>query len=457
MTAGRVSRRQAIGYGAGAVAAGALSGAVSVPDAEQRATAARLLSDWVATRRPVELPQPRVLRSAHGELAVRLTTKRGIVDMGAPRRVRTYTYDGVVPGYTWEIQPGDMLRVHLRNRLPKLPRQHEIRMDRPHEWTTTNLHTHGLHVSPSGNADNIFLVIPPGEDHHLEFPLPDDHTGGMFWYHPHHHGGVTQALRGGMAGALIVRGDIDKVEEVAAAKEKIMVLQAIELGDDYRLQQPDPDPAPDKSFFPRTKVLYTVNGVLRPKVTMHPGEVQRWRVLNASTGTFMSLHLQQHEFHVLAWDGLTLKAPEPAEVVMLSSGNRVELLVKARRPGRYDLVLTPGSSQRPDIPGMPDTGSAGAASPAKMGGMPGFPLLGGEMDGRTIMTIEVAGHGPEMRLPTALPAWDPPILPISRRRHFAFTINEPGGEFMNFGINGVPIILGASPIGPSWARRRSGP
>ena len=166
MTAKPVSRRQAIGYGA--AAAGALAGTL---DTAQRAQAARALGDWLARRRPIELPQPRVLRSAHHELNVRLTARRGIVDLGAPRLVRTYTYNNMVPGYTWEVRGGDTLRVHLRNRLPPA---HDplMAMDRPHAWTTTNLHTHGLHVSPAGNADNVFLEVPPGEDHHLEIPLP---------------------------------------------------------------------------------------------------------------------------------------------------------------------------------------------------------------------------------------------------------------------------------------------
>ncbi len=116
-----------------------------------------------------------------------------------------------------------------------------------------------------------------------------------------------------------------------------------------------------ESFFPRTRVLYTVNGVLNPKVTMYPGEVQRWRLLNAAQGNFMSLTLKQHEFHVLAWDGLTLKQAEHTDVVMLSAGNRVELLVRAAKPGRYDLVLTPGSSRCPTSPACPRPGRASAA------------------------------------------------------------------------------------------------
>ncbi|HMH90472.1 MAG TPA: multicopper oxidase domain-containing protein [Streptosporangiaceae bacterium] len=437
MTAGRVSRRQAIGFGVGAAAAGALGGPLLARGTQEALAAAGRIGQ--------ELRQPRVLRSAHGELAVQLTTRPGLVDMGAPRLVRTWTYNGAVPGYTWDVRPGDTIRVHLRNRLPELHHPPVMRMDRPHEWTTTNLHTHGLHVSPSEKADNVFLVIKPGKDDHLVIPLPGDHTGGLFWYHPHHHGGVTQALRAGQAGALIVRGEIDRVPEVRAAAEKVMVLQAIELGDHYELLDPNPNPkTPEESFFPRTRVLYTVNGVLKPKVTMYPGEVQRWRILNGAANAFMSLHLKRHDFHVLAWDGLTLDAAEQTDVVMLSSGNRVELLVKAGRPGRYNLVLTPGSSGMPDIPGMPTAGPPGPgdappgpgdAPPGHEAPMPGFPLVQGELNRRTILTVEVKGHGREMGLPTALPAFDPPILPIARRRDFAFTINEPDGMFMNFGID----------------------
>jgi FtsP/CotA-like multicopper oxidase with cupredoxin domain len=450
MTSRRVSRRQAIGYGMGAVTAGALGGAV-LARGTQSASAA-------ASAGPLrELPQPRVLRSAHGELAVQLTPRPGTVDMGAPELVKTWTYNGAVPGYTWDVRPGDTIRVDLRNRLPKLHHAPVMRMDRPHEWTTTNLHTHGLHVSPSGRADNVFRVIPPGADDQLVIPLPKDHTGGMFWYHPHHHGGVTQSLRAGLAGALIVRGEIDKVPEVAAAAEKVIVLQAIELGDNYQLLEPNPDPAtPEQSFFPRTRVLYTVNGVLTPKITMYPGEVQRWRVLNASQGTFMALQLKQHDFHVLAWDGLTLDAAERTGVVMLSPGNRVELLVKAGPAGRYALELTPGGSQDPDIPGMPKAGplrprAAGGAMPdgAMPGGaMPGFPVLKGEMDRRAVLTVAVTGHGPAMGLPTALPAFDPPILPIARRRDFTFTISEPRGMFMNFGIDGKAYDPDRAPYRP---------
>jgi len=383
-----------------------------------------------------------------GELALTLRAVPAVVDLRAPSPVTTLTYDGVVPGHTWEVNPGDTLRLLLVNDLPPLPHAGPPDLTRPHQWTATNLHTHGLHVSPAGNGDNVFLDIAPGARQRLEIPVPADHPGGIFWYHPHRHGAVTQQVRAGMAGMIVVRGEIDRVEEVRAAREQVLVLQAIELGADFRLQDPIPDPTPEQAFFPRQQILYTVNGVLNPTLTMYPGEVQRWRILNAAEGKLMSLRLDGHDLHVLAWDGLTLPAPEGAELVLLSPGNRVEVLVKAGRPGSYGLGLAPGSSQKPDIPGMPDwmapastppvvataTATPAAAHPA---GVPGMPVFPGELTPRPILRVEVAGSGPELSLPTALPAWDPPIRPIARRRQVTYTVSRLADDtFLAFGVDG---------------------
>ena len=441
------SRRRALQYGLGA----ALAAGVALDGGGGSGAQSPPTGAVVAPRGRLDLPQPKVLKSRRGRLAVRLVAVAGTVNMNAPKPVRTYTYDGVVPGYTWEIDPGDTLQVLLVNRLPKLPLEPVPDIDRPHHATVTNLHTHGLHVSPEGNADNIFLTLDPGDSRRYEIPVPTDHPGGIFWYHPHHHGSVTQQVRAGMAGMIIVRGAIDAVPEVAAAAEKVMVLQSIELGDDLQLLDPIPFPSKTEAFFPRTKVLYTVNGVLDPTISIRPGEVQRWRLVNAAEGKYMSLSLLDADknpvpLNVLAWDGLTLAAPEPTGVVMLSSGNRVELLVKVDRPGTYQLMLTPGSSQKPSIPGMPDERYPPTAVTTAMmtsgGPMPGMLTMSqlsdipGELVVRPIATLVAEGEPTTMALPAALPAWDPPMPAVSRTRTVSYTVQRDGLEFLSFGVDG---------------------
>ena len=54
----------------------------------------------------------------------------------------------------------------------------------------------------TGNADNVFLNISPGDRLTYEFQIPENHNAGMFWYHPHLHGLVAEQLFGGLAGIL---------------------------------------------------------------------------------------------------------------------------------------------------------------------------------------------------------------------------------------------------------------
>ncbi len=375
-----------------------------------------------------ELTFPAVLTSVGGVLTTTLEPRQAVVDIGVGRPITTYAYGGTIPGPTFDVRPGDVLEVRLANRLPALPAHEGMPHPyRPHQWTTTNLHTHGLHVSPAGNGDNPFVSVEPGADFDYRIELPADHSAGLYWYHPHRHGAVCQQIRAGMAGALIVRGDLDEVPEIKAAAERLMVLQAIELGADYTLQDPIPDPTKEQAFYPRSQIFWTVNGTMNPTITMYPGEVQRWRIANAAEGKLAGLTLTDHAFDVIAWDGLTLTTPVASDAVELSPANRVEVLITAGKPGTYLLTLQPGSSQHPNMidPGM--------STPVDL-------TTTGELQPRTVATVVVTGEGPPMTLPTALPAYDPPMLPIARERTVRYTVRrDANGEFESFGINDVPF------------------
>ncbi len=430
-----VTRRQVLSVGllAGGTAA---FGSWSLTSCSAGPPTTSTTSSSGARPSPAELRQPPVIRSSRGVLTTRLTPAWRQADIGVGRPVTTYNYDGTIPGPTWELRAGDTLAVEVVNEMPAVAPgphthvDHGTDLTRPHAWTNTNLHTHGLHVSSAGNEDNPFISIAPGQRQQYEIHLPDDHQAGFFWYHPHRHGGVTQQVRGGMAGAMIVRGDLDEQPQVAAAAEKVLVLQAIELGPEFTLETPIPDPDKSEAFFPRTQIFWTVNGTYRPKITMYPGEVQRWRIVNAAEGKLASLRLAGHDLHQIAWDGMTLAAPEAATDTLLSPGNRVEVLVKAGRPGSYELVLSPASSQKPFVAGMPTT-----AQPTGTSG-----TVSAELVPRLLATVEVRGSGPEMQLPAALPAYDPPMLPVARTRDVGYTVHRLADRsFVSFGINGRPF------------------
>ena len=95
----------------------------------------------VALETGVSFVEPPVLRSVDGRLDVALEANFGPAILGG-REVTTFTYNGMLPGPTLRLKAGETLHVKLTNLA------HEA----------TNLHTHGLHVSPSANSDNVLMA-----------------------------------------------------------------------------------------------------------------------------------------------------------------------------------------------------------------------------------------------------------------------------------------------------------
>ena len=312
------------------------------------------------------LPIPPSWSSTDGILSGVLEVAFSEFEGGGGQTAFTRTYAGQAPGPTLRLQPGDTIALTIANHLPPNPDGDTVEnVNLPHQWNTTNLHTHGLHVSPKGNGDNVFLRINPAESFDYSIRIPDDHPGGLFWYHPHKHGGVHQQTRGGMAGALIIAGPLDEVPEVQAAKEVVMVLQVLDVTynesfGQWEVAEPDPQGTTVDDIFPFCASLLTVNGLtamtadpvactttehddLLPVITMQPGEVQRWRILNGSSAIFMPLEIvkentgEAQSFAALSVDGLTFASPLMTTERLLTSGNRLELLFKPDSPGVYYL------------------------------------------------------------------------------------------------------------------------
>jgi FtsP/CotA-like multicopper oxidase with cupredoxin domain len=241
--------------------------------------------------------EPEVRQSSDGLLTTRL-----VAQPDKDARAGRMNYDGLVPGPTLRLQRGDTLRLDLDNELG---------------GPITNLHTHGLHVSPSGNSDNVFLHVEPGDALMYEFEIPDDHPSGLYWYHPHHHGNSMQQVAGGMAGAIIIDGQVDLLPGIEGLRERLLVLQGPFFGDDG--------------------VEYLVNGQRNPVISMRPGERQWWRILNANANCYYLLTLSGHSFDLIGIDGNPTVAPINLETILLGPGERVRVLIEAAEPGTYQL------------------------------------------------------------------------------------------------------------------------
>ncbi|NET46258.1 multicopper oxidase family protein [Okeania sp. SIO2B3] len=263
----------------------------------------------------------KINQSQDGLLEVNLIARINKINLGN-KQAYVLNYNGQIPGPRLEAKPGDIIRINFTNKLPQ----------------PTNIHYHGLHIPITGNADNVFLKIAPGDRLTYQFQIPQNHPAGMFWYHPHFHGLTAEQLFGGLAGLFIVRGELDEIPEVKAAEEKFLVLQDFALD-----QQGNLLPSQELSIMTgRQGDLITVNGQSKPNLAIPSQGLLRLRILNASTSRFYRLSLEEHLFYLIATDGGALTEPIEMSELLLTPGERADILIQANRePGKYRLLNLP--------------------------------------------------------------------------------------------------------------------
>jgi len=218
-----------------------------------------------------------------------------------------------------------------------------------HGDNTTNLHLHGTHISPQSPQDYVLLELHPAGDkgkmlhamtkrsdlevaqfQYKTDPFPYNQAEGTHWYHPHKHGSVSLQVANGMPGALIILGPFDKwLDDYYAKKstkltEKLFVAQQIQESSNLFGKGGAP------------KVL--INGQLNPKLTVQTGEVQRWRVVNATmqkSGQLTITFPAGSEAVQIAQDGVQFARRTYAKQPLLtngkfslSPGNRADFLVR---------------------------------------------------------------------------------------------------------------------------------
>jgi FtsP/CotA-like multicopper oxidase with cupredoxin domain/peroxiredoxin len=288
---------------------------------------------WAATE---PFAEAEAIRSVDGRLRATLVVKYGD-NLIRGSRVHLRSYNGRLVGPTLRAKPGDVLRIRLENQLPPVPEPPVHTVNVPHSLNSTNLHTHGLHVSPEGNSDNIYLDIKPGQAQDYEIAIPKDHVAGTFFYHPHRHGSVALQMSSGLSGALIIEGGLDQVPEIKQAQERIFVFHQIPFDNQGRVEKLATlyDGHPRKHWDESSRFT-TINGVALPVITLQPGEVQRWRFIHSGIHESLTLRLDGHPLHEIAADGIPLGRLAAREEIELQPANRSDVLVKASfTPGVY--------------------------------------------------------------------------------------------------------------------------
>jgi FtsP/CotA-like multicopper oxidase with cupredoxin domain len=336
-------------------------------------------------------PEPKRIYSRGGRLDLKLRSAIGPTTINGERVRAASTYNGQYPGPTLMICSGDRLKVHFVNDLTE----------------PTNLHTHGFHVSPSGNHDNVYLDLKPGSSFNYVYDIPRSNPPGDYWYHPHRHMYVEPQIFAGLAGAIIQEGGIDRLPALRKVPQRTMVITSTEVKDGKVIPVDDTVEADTPLH---------VNGWINPRVKIRPGQIQRWHIFNANDNRIVVLRLAGHSFRVIGKDGDALGRPIKVRDLTIGPGQRRQVLVRGGPPGTYVMRALPFAQ----FPG---------GDKAKNGG---------PTPNQHVITMRSAGRPAHDRFPGRLlpTREDLRKVAVDRRRTVIFDEREVSKNNFDFTLNG---------------------
>jgi FtsP/CotA-like multicopper oxidase with cupredoxin domain len=234
------------------------------------------------------------------EVVIDLEARVSDWEIAPGRTLRGWTYNGQVPGPTIEACVGDTVVVRLKNSLPE----------------PTTIHWHGLRLPAAMDGTQVVQrPVSPGQSFEYRFRVPD---AGTFWYHSHSN--ETVQMERGLYGALVVRG----ADEPVVDGDRVLVV------DDVKLDR--------KGGFAkfggwleehmgREGGVRLVNGRQEPEINVSAGQMERWRVVNASSARYVRLSVDGKAFTIIGTGGGLIEAPVSATEVLLVPGNRTDIVV----------------------------------------------------------------------------------------------------------------------------------
>jgi suppressor of ftsI len=268
-------------------------------------------SEW-RPKAGLPLTEPAQIHSRGGVLKATLDARRRTIEVSGSR-IEAQPFNGRLIGPTLHVRPGDRLDVTIRNATSE----------------RTNIHYHGMHVSPRGISDNVFRTFRPGRTVKSVVHVPADHSPGTYWYHVHLHGLTEEQVMGGMSGLLVVEG-LQRLlpESLRGVRERQLAIRDVQHSGDSILM----DAAEIDVQKPTTRL---VNGLLLPRFGLRSGETQLWRIANVGADLYYDIQLTGHRLHVIAEDGSPVWRVWSRRQLVLPPGKRFDVLVQGGKPGRY--------------------------------------------------------------------------------------------------------------------------
>jgi len=292
-----------------------------------------------------------------------------------------FAYNGDIVPPVIRVMPGGVIKLHYVNNLPF---QSDEMCATSRCTNMTNLHFHGLHVSPQNPQDDVLTMMAmPGQALDYKVEVPSYAAPGLYWYHTHPHGESARQDLDGMSGAIIVEGIDQYYPQLRNMRERVLILrdQDLERSEagirERMLRRVEVTSSPcGTATEQKRERIFTVNGAIRPRIPIDSGERQFWRIVNASPDLYADLQLSAGQFEIVALDGMPLSYHDPerstgkVDHVLLPPAGRVEVIVVGPASDSAATLSTRCVDTGPDGDANPamviaDVGSPGDRSPIR--------------------------------------------------------------------------------------------
>ncbi len=354
--------------------------------------------------RPLAIPPLAESTVVDGVRTFSLTAQEGVSSFRDGAGTPTWGFDGAYLGPTLVAERGERVAVEVQNALPE----------------PTTVHWHGMHL-PAEMDGGPHQVVEPGATWTPSWTI--DQPAATLWYHPHLHGETEEHVANGLAGMFLLRDTEETALDLPrdyGVDDIPVIVQDVRFEDDGRF-----DRGP-QSFVGTLGDELLVNGTLAPYLDVTT-EAVRLRLLNASSARIYDFRFDdEREFAVVGSDGGLLAAPASVDSLLLSPGERAEIVVRMSPGERVVLQSTP-----PDLGGLPVISQGN-------GGEDSFDVL-------QLRAAEALAPRPE--LPAALAALpEPEVSDVSQERFFSLNGTDINDRSMDMTRIDEVVELGATEL-----------
>nr|WP_256478139.1 multicopper oxidase domain-containing protein [Corynebacterium stercoris] len=254
-----------------------------------------------------------------------LTAQSGEYEIQPGTMTPTWGFNGAWLGPTLYMRRGERIEMRVHNGV-----------DEP-----TVVHWHGLHL-PAAADGGPALTFDPGETWEPAWDV--DQPAATCWYHPHPHEVSALHAYRGLAGGIVIADDesdaLGLPQEYGVDDIPVIITDAKFTADGHLDETIDPT----YGLLGDTPL---VNGITQPRFEATTRRL-RLRLVNGATMRFHNLSLGV-PFHVIATDQSLLSAPVEVDEILLSPGERAEIIVDLA-PGAQLMLRSTGIPRRGGLP-----------------------------------------------------------------------------------------------------------